>query len=1386
MLAELSGVNKNGDTQGYSVTWFYKEEDALQNLNSLSRAFLGDEEALGSIHRASEEELAPMRLRVREICGDQPYPAQIEAIANAVMNDITIIQGPPGTGKTETIKNILLAVRTVNPDAKIAVVSANKEAISNAEDAVKQVPSLQLAYARLGAKRVRMDFMKALATSNPALKNRMSNVNSDNDWLFPDYFLDEYPIIFSTIHSLRKCVDIEEYDYVIIDECSQVLSMIGMLAIATANHLVLLGDDEQLPPIHKKYENDWIPHVPDIRRHAPWYLDEGDNSFMKACKAAFGDVCCTILLNEHFRCHPAIIEFCNRMVYGEQLIVRTEDDGNLPIRIRWYEGDYWEYLPELSSEEIQAAEAQASQTGAEAEAEQAETEREVLKEPEWVNYNRKQIEVFIRDEFPMILDKLHANPNYGICVLAPYRSQLKVLKNRLEEVAIPDAVDIDNQLEQIEEGVNDIAQLTIHKAQGRGFDLVYIMPVQDVSRNPWSQRKDLINVAVSRAKKELCVITSSAWMSVELQKTLQGYAVDQRSDTPSGYYIQKLLKYVEEEQKHRNVGSEYGFRKTSVTSVFDKTLLYRQNRSNNDVNQMLNRAYGYQKMASPEYCMLNALLECPEIGGQYAIYREVPLRNVEGLHTNNEEVNRFIQNGARFDIVIAKEDRIQAIIEVDGSYHRSDREIIYKDQLKDQAVASLGEAFVNARFFRFATDGTSEQEMEQLVAALRSPVAATLRLNTDQLITYTGEADMPNIQMYLQTVYEHLQEGYRELKEEEQNAFPQEMSRFLQEGVGDYNHLLYQDVYILQYSLAYGLLHSRIYQAIVEDMKKDSRRNRKEAAVLDEKVIRVKSIGAGTGIDYWGFCHALSQLGAANYRIQYTGVEPENWGHRFAARAGDQVLFPEDERDFASTLSKMAEEPLEDIYIFPHSIKEVCIHTVPAEPLTNGYEYNTLQSMADFAHAINHKLTDKPVYLAFSYRFCPNGNIVEENNEGYLNSYSDEMQLEYERNYADGDTNGKPREIVDTIYGTYLIHALQSMGLQCEKVIHVRNFEEYASGASDKEHFDTSYYSAGTSFYMNGAESGDHKLRIYDGICNDDHAFDSIIQYDEEGGYGFIPKEEWQEHFHEKLPITSTGRLFFQIYKVSRTANMEPVIRKYHDRISDLAHRCTNALRDMTYAVSNVLNETEEVRMEKELKAFHSEIAARCPEDFKEYFSYPYFKQRLERDGFLEDGNITDKGNRYGIYKRRMIIRRGEEEIEAEKTMVLPFFQKIVVANLMSGYYLDYLSYLEGSLREDVGDLIDRGFPSPYLKGTADSFLNRLSACLSYDINQARIITMLEDMGYYRKRNRMLMLTEEGMDAGLTIYQKQVVVKPAMQERLLSFCRSTGRFDVAPSERKDI
>jgi len=136
-------------------------------------------------------------------------------------------------------------------------------------------------------------------------------------------FIEDYPVIMSTTYSLRRCLaEHTTYDYVIIDESSQVDLATGALALSCAKRAVIVGDLKQLPNVVDAtiaQKTDAIFHA--FKLSEPYHYAK--NSLLASITQLFPDVHKT-LLKEHYRCPPKIIEFCNRKFYNEQLIILSE------------------------------------------------------------------------------------------------------------------------------------------------------------------------------------------------------------------------------------------------------------------------------------------------------------------------------------------------------------------------------------------------------------------------------------------------------------------------------------------------------------------------------------------------------------------------------------------------------------------------------------------------------------------------------------------------------------------------------------------------------------------------------------------------------------------------------------------------------------------------------------------------------------------------------------------------------------------------------------------------------------------------------------------------------------------------------------------------------
>lgn len=270
--------------------------------------------------------------------------------------------------------------------------------------------------------------------------------SDDALWKNFDSFIKEYPVILSTTHSLRSCSS-ENYlfDYVIIDEASQVDLVTGVLALSCAKNAVIVGDMKQLPNVITSEVAKETKQIFESFQLESAY-SYADNSLLSSIINLYDGIPKT-LLKEHYRCHPKIIGFCNQKFYNNQLIILTneqEDDKPL-ILYKTAKGKHARG-----------------------------------------NINQRQIDVVFEEIIPQQnLD----DTEQSVGIISPYRLQTNELKKAI--------------------GNRNIEADTVHKYQGREKDVIILTTVaNEVSVNDFVDDPNLINVAVSRAVDKLIVVVS--------------------------------------------------------------------------------------------------------------------------------------------------------------------------------------------------------------------------------------------------------------------------------------------------------------------------------------------------------------------------------------------------------------------------------------------------------------------------------------------------------------------------------------------------------------------------------------------------------------------------------------------------------------------------------------------------------------------------------------------------------------------------------------------------------------------------------------------------------------------------------------------------------------
>lgn len=256
-------------------------------------------------------------------------------------------------------------------------------------------------------------------------------------------FSKRFPILTSSTYALPWSTPKGGlFDYLIIDEASQVNIPSAVICFACARNAVIVGDSRQLPTIIP----DGAPKPPHSSLAA---FDASRLNILESLDKRFGNGIVSTTLREHYRCHPDIIEFCNRMFYNGQLVAMTSRE-NRPQAFEW-----------LVTSENRVDIDLGGQTSSRSNPRQIKETCDV--------FNRLTEQGIKRD---------------SIGIVTPYKAQAGKLRSLLPDIEID----------------------TVHKFQGREKDVVIF---NSVSNKPtrFNDQPNLLNVAVSRAKDRFFLLS---------------------------------------------------------------------------------------------------------------------------------------------------------------------------------------------------------------------------------------------------------------------------------------------------------------------------------------------------------------------------------------------------------------------------------------------------------------------------------------------------------------------------------------------------------------------------------------------------------------------------------------------------------------------------------------------------------------------------------------------------------------------------------------------------------------------------------------------------------------------------------------------------------------
>ena len=461
------------------------------------------------------------------------------------------------------------------------------------------------------------------------LKKARGNYTAKNfRYKFQDFICD-YPVVLSTTHSIINSIS-ENYlfDYLIIDEASQVDLVTAALALSCCKNVIIVGDVKQLPQIVSseiEKRSDEIFYKNNLKEAYNYTKYSIIASLMKLYEEELPRT----LLCEHYRCHPKIIGFCNEKFYENQLVIMTEENPeDKPLRI-------YKTTPGNHARKDQIGD-----------------------EKGW--YNLRQIEV-IRDEIiGQNYDKYGDIDNIGI--ISPYRKHVTETKKYIRKPEL----EID----------------TVHKFQGREKEtIIFTTVANDIT--PFVDDANLINVAVSRAIKEIIIVTSN------------------RLFKQHGTNIGDLMRYIEYNSL------ENAIVESSKISVFD--LLYSEH--SDKLLKFMNSAKHVSEYKSENimYKIIEEAISYPEFNS-FKVVIHIPLNSIiRDFSYCTDEEKAFAKNPwTHVDFLIFnKLDKEPVlVVEVDGHrYHRNNEKQLQRDALKDRILASI-----NLPILRITTNESGEKE----------------------------------------------------------------------------------------------------------------------------------------------------------------------------------------------------------------------------------------------------------------------------------------------------------------------------------------------------------------------------------------------------------------------------------------------------------------------------------------------------------------------------------------------------------------------------------------------------------------------------------------------------------------------------------------------------
>ena len=429
-----------------------------------------------------------------------------------------LLNGPPGTGKTSMIIRELIDQLYKNEKANILLIAYTNRAVDEICDVIKKT---------IGDNFIRIG--NELSCSNVYKNNLLSNIISSNDKLIKRKdikdLLIKNRVYVSTVASITNKMSlfkVKNFDTIIVDEASQILEPQIIGIIQNCDKFIMIGDHKQLPAIvlqnadSSKSKSDSLKSIGLLNRKNSLferlykYCESNDFEF------AFDK------LSYQGRMHKEIALFPNHSFYDSSL----KQAYNIPN------------LSDKNKRELERQDIPLSLISS-----NKNTLEDLLSKKRLIFFssekdnddtsfskkNKLEAELVIKIVQQLLslysLNNKPFNNKKTIGIIAPFRNQIALIKQKLEEANIPNHEDITvDTIERYQGSQRDIIILSF--AINNEYQLDGIINTNDEMT---VDRK--LNVALTRAREQLILLGNDSILSnnliyfklIEFIKTRGGY-----------------------------------------------------------------------------------------------------------------------------------------------------------------------------------------------------------------------------------------------------------------------------------------------------------------------------------------------------------------------------------------------------------------------------------------------------------------------------------------------------------------------------------------------------------------------------------------------------------------------------------------------------------------------------------------------------------------------------------------------------------------------------------------------------------------------------------------------------------------------------------------------